>query len=266
MRWVSFDQGNSTLKWCVWETGEGERAVIRNRGSCTEGASVSGLGGLAEHIAGATIESALYCGVTGEESASLVRATWETISGGAPWQEPRETMVIECEDPEQVGRDRLLAAQAAFEVQGEGVVVDAGTALTVDAVGPGPTFLGGAIAPGPSALAEALGRAGAKLFKIDPDPDAGALGRSTSRALEAGVSVGFAGAAERLVEEVAREANLAGAPVILTGGARSFLSREGLFGDRTVRVFADLVHLGLLVAAGVPADLQEERWLSSSGN
>ena len=267
MRWVTFDQGNSSLKWCVWEATSQDRAVVRHHGRCAAGALQAGLVELGERIAGSTIESALYCGVTGSEMTAQVRAGWETISGGAPWCEPRETLAVECEDPERVGRDRRLAAQGAYAlVSASVIVVDAGTALTVDAVGEGPTFLGGAIAPGPEVLADALGRAGAQLFAIAPRPGASALGRSTSQALEAGISVGFAGAAARLVEEVAQEANLIGAPAVVTGGARGYLDREGLFGERTVHVFADLVHLGLLAAAGVVAELQEESWPCSSGN
>jgi len=266
MRWVTFDQGNSSLKWCVWEKVAEDSAVIRHRGRCAADAVQAGLMELGEQIDGSKIESALHCGVTGEERTSEVRTSWETISGGAPWQEPRETLAIECEDPERVGRDRRLAAQGAYALVGASIVVDAGTALTVDAVGQGPTFLGGAIAPGPGVLAEALGRAGAQLFAVEAQPGVKALGRSTSQALEAGISVGFAGAAARLVEEVSREADLSGVPAVITGGARVFFDREDLFGERTVHVFADLVHLGLLAAAGVAAELQEEPWPCSSGS
>lgn len=263
MRWVTIDQGNSSLKWCVWEEVASERATIRERGRCAAGELQAGLARLAESISGVPVESALYCGVAGGESEAAVRAIWETISRGARWEEPTGRLAVECEDPEQVGRDRRLAALGAYALVGASLVVDAGTALTVDAVGEGPTFLGGAIAPGPGVLAEALGRAGAQLFSVEPRPGVKALGRSSREALEAGISVGFAGAAGRLVEEVAREAQLGGAPVVLTGGARSYLDRSGLFGDRGVHVFADLVHLGLLTAAGIGAELQEESWPST---
>jgi hypothetical protein len=44
------------------------------------------------------------------------------------------------------------------------------------------------------------------------------------------------------------------------------LKGEALFGDRPVHVFADLVHLGMLVSVGVKAELQEEPWPSSFGS
>jgi len=263
MRWVTFDQGNSSLKWCLWEAALGDCAKVSHRGRAREGALEDGLQELAEHLDGSSVEAAFYCGVTGEERAAIVRACWKTISGGMPWREPVAELENECEDPDAVGQDRLFAAQAADRLKGDAIVVDAGTALTVDAVRSGPTFLGGAIAPGPEVLADALERAGAKLISIDPRPGASALGRSTAAALEAGISVGFRGAAAGLVDEVSSEADLSSAPVILTGGARSYLSCGGLFGERAVHAFADLVHLGILVSVGVDADLEEEPWPSS---
>jgi len=263
MRWVTFDQGNSSLKWCLWEAAAGAPAAVILRGRAGEGPLESGLVELGDQLAGAPVEAALYCGVTGAAGEAAVRACWETISSGMPWREPRADIESQCEDPEAVGHDRRFAALAAFAQKGEALVVDAGTALTVDAVGSGPTFLGGAIAPGPKLLADALGRGGAELFAIEPKTDARALGRSTADALGAGVSVGFRGAASHLVHEVSLEAGLEGAPVILTGGARSFLKGAGLFGERPVHAFRDLVHLGLLLSEGVEAELEEESWPSS---
>jgi pantothenate kinase type III len=60
--------------------------------------------------------------------------------------------------------------------------------------------------------------------------------------------VGFAGAVRALAEAVAAEAGLAGAPVVLTGGAACFLERAGLFGDRRVVYDEHLVGRGLRAA------------------
>lgn len=51
--------------------------------------------------------------------------------------------------PEQTGIDRVLNVAAAYEQIGNGcVVVDAGTAITIDCCNDRGEFLGGAIAPG----------------------------------------------------------------------------------------------------------------------
>jgi type III pantothenate kinase len=156
--------------------------------------------------------------------------------------------------PQTVGRDRLYAARGALEWTGRAaVVIDAGTALTVDAVRPlddGPfagAFLGGAIAPGPALLADALARGGALLPRVEPELDVPALGRDTPSALRAGIAVGFAGAARELAARVAAEAGLGGAPIVLTGGARAYV-RDVLLDDFEVLEDEHLVHRGLAAA------------------
>ncbi|HVS09381.1 MAG TPA: type III pantothenate kinase, partial [Planctomycetota bacterium] len=68
---------------------------------------------------------------------------------------PRSGLEIATREPERVGRDRLFAARGALEIEpSSAIVVDAGTALTVDALEvraipgerPRARFLGGAIA------------------------------------------------------------------------------------------------------------------------
>lgn len=163
---------------------------------------------------------------------------------------PEVGMEIDCESPETVGRDRLYAALGAWQLaQGPAIVVDAGTALTVDALGQRqgqPCFLGGAIAPGPVLLARSLSEGGAQLFAAEIEADVPALGRDTRRALQSGVTVGFQGAARELVERVSDEAGLQSAPVYLTGGARALLMRPGLFSGCTLIEDDWLVHRGLL--------------------
>ncbi len=113
--------------------------------------------------------------------------------------------------PRSTGADRLANAVAAWRLlRRPCVVVDAGTAVTFDVVGPRGDFLGGAIAPGRALGALALHAGTAKL------PRAGlrgrrAFGRDTASALEAGLTWSLRG----LVREGLRELRL---PSIATGG------------------------------------------------
>jgi len=109
-------------------------------------------------------------------------------------------------------------------------------------------FLGGAIAPGPRLSAAALAAGTARLPRVEPRAGAPALGTITEEAIQAGVVVGFRGAAELLVEELAREVRFEAAPVVLTGGAREFLLVPRPFTARALTVVPDLVHQGLLAA------------------
>ncbi|MEO2160981.1 MAG: type III pantothenate kinase [bacterium] len=164
-----------------------------------------------------------------DEVADLLTRIAECV----PCVQPPAGLDLCLEDSRGVGCDRLYAARAALDLSGmPTVVVDAGTALTVDAVRPCRNsdadhlrgeFLGGAIAPGPRLLAEALTRGGARLPGVDGRPGAPALGKDTPSALEAGIGVGFEGAALHLVQRVADEAGLDQPATVLTGGAAPFL-------------------------------------------
>lgn len=185
------------------------------------------------------------------EQVAEVRALLEGSFSGAAHITPDPGLTLRVDSPETVGQDRLLAARGALDLLSRSaVVVQVGTCLTVDAVSDaeGGTFLGGAIAPGPDLLARALAEGGARLPAVEPLPGAAALGRDTARALQAGVAVGLRGAARELVLEVAREAGLEAAPVVLTGGAREFV-REGLASlGRSLREDEHLVARGMAAA------------------
>ena len=165
-------------------------------------------------------------------------------------------LLLQVDDPAGVGRDRLFAARGALDVVGGScLVVDAGTAMTVDAVRAAAVgeraagaFLGGAIAPGPTLLARVLSEGGARLPRVDPPLEVHALGKDTRAAIAAGVVVGFHAAVLGLVEAVGRESGLGECPVVLTGGeVRRLELALASLGGRTLRA-DDLVHRGLLAA------------------
>jgi len=165
--------------------------------------------------------------------------------------------------PAEVGPDRLFAARGAGQLVGApAIVVDVGTAVTVDAVGldeTGPAFLGGAIAPGARVAARALGEAGARLFDVEPTPGAPALGRTSRDALIAGLVHGQRGTVRELASALAAEAGLGAAPLVVTGGARALLGAPWC-PERWVDE-PELVALGLLAAAlDVPLPPRGPRW------
>jgi type III pantothenate kinase len=151
-------------------------------------------------------------------------------------------------DPETlVGVDRLLNAAAAWDrLKQACVVVDAGTAVTVDFVDGAGTFQGGAIAPGLAMQLRALHEHTDALPAITfRKPSDEAWGRNTSEAMLRGVYEGVRGLVWKLVERYA-EAYGAYPLVIATGG-----DAEDLFGqDELVnRIVPDLTLQGMAVAA-----------------
>lgn len=147
--------------------------------------------------------------------------------------------------PEMYGIDRALAVVEAFHrIRGACVVVDIGTAVTVDAVTVHGDVAGGFIIPGAGLMAHAL--AGATDLpqviheSFDPLP-----GNSTEMAISRGIGIGMTGAIERLI--TAAEGVLGDTvPVVLTGGGAT-----GYAGQltRPVILAPDLVLAGLGRAA-----------------
>jgi type III pantothenate kinase len=252
---LSVDLGNTRCKLCLWAISADRSAELI---AAHEIDGAPGLGQRASTWLAAEprADSAAVSSVAARELEDELCAGLESQVGGAVRRRPDPGLAIEYRAPETVGSDRLFAARGAFEtVRRSAIVVDAGTALTVDVLrveGARAAFSGGAIAPGPKLLAEALARGTARLKLIEPRPGVEALGRDTEAALQSGVVVGFRGAARELVERISAETKLERAPIVLTGGASIFLSNPPAFGARLVHVVPDLVHRGLIAAALAP--------------
>jgi type III pantothenate kinase len=121
--------------------------------------------------------------------------------------------------PDQTGPDRLIAAWAAALLHGRPViVVDLGTATTVDAVDADGFFLGGAILPGLGLAASALAEGTARLPRVELDLPAEAIGADTTAALQSGIVIGHVGAVRELAMRMQAHLVPAGAAA---GHARS---------------------------------------------
>ncbi len=152
-------------------------------------------------------------------------------------------------DPETLtGVDRLLNAAAAYDrLQQACVIIDAGSAITIDFVDGEGTFHGGAIAPGATTQLQALHDHAAGLPELSftaPD-DAEPFGRSTSQAMLKGVFHGIRGMTQRLIEQYA-EFYTAFPQIIATGGdAQVLFETEELVEN----IVPELTLLGIAVAA-----------------
>ena len=134
-------------------------------------------------------------------------------------------LAIRVDRPSEVGADRLVNALAAARLYGTpAVVVDLGTATTLDCVAADGAYVGGAIAPGLELGLEALAARTAKLPRIELRAPDRAIGRDTVAAMQAGTVFGYqaltTGLLARVRHELADMAGVAPAEVhaILTGG------------------------------------------------
>ncbi len=120
--------------------------------------------------------------------------------------------------PSRPGADRLIAARETWmRLRRSAVIVDAGSAVTVDVVSDGGEFLGGAIAPGIRALVAGMAAIAPELPPADPAQVRPYPAGATQDAVNLGVDATACGMAVRLVGE-ARAWIGSEAPVVVTGG------------------------------------------------
>ena len=127
-------------------------------------------------------------------------------------------LVIDMDNPHEVGADRIANAVAAKELYGApAVVVDFGTATNIDVVSQAGSYIGGVISPGLETSATALFSRAARLSAIDLDFPASPLGRNTRAAVQSGLMFGEAAKVDGLVRAIWGELGYE-TPVIATGG------------------------------------------------
>lgn len=122
------------------------------------------------------------------------------------------------DSPETLGADRLVNAYEAYKSYGGSlIVVDFGTATTLDVVDNKGNYIGGSIAPGINLSIKALHQAASLLPKIAVSCPDKIIGKNTKDAMSAGVFWGYIGMIECLVRKTKEEY---GSPmkVIATGG------------------------------------------------
>ena len=174
-------------------------------------------------------------------------------------------IAIRVDRPAEVGADRLVNALAVQRIYGApAVVLDFGTATTVDAVAADGAYVGGAIAPGLELGLEALAARTAKLPRIELRTPDRAIGRDTVAAMQAGTIFGHQALAAGLLARVRRElADASGigpgdVRAVLTGGLSAAPWARGLDGIDAIDPELTLKGLSILhaeVAGGEPLAL-----------
>lgn len=163
-------------------------------------------------------------------------------------------------EPDRVGVDRLLAASAAASLfpQRPLIVMQVGSAMTVDLVRGPHVFAGGAILPGVPMMLRLLGQSADMLPTIDADEltDLPMLpGRSTEQAMRCGTASALVGGAQHLVNRY-RETHGPSTLIVLSGGDGTRLAQHL---PPPIEVVPHLVLHGLVIFAR-NAD-EHGRWL-----
>jgi type III pantothenate kinase len=245
MHLLAISVGNTRTRLGVFRGGDLDQAVALEN---TDPAAI------AQAVGGVTLDRpdapAVMASVNDPVADALERALESAFRGR--WHRFGRDIAVPIRhalpDASSTGQDRLLNALAAYSrFEQACVVIDAGTAVTVDFVDGEGVFQGGAIGPGAGMMLRALHEGTAALpsveFSRQPDPGC-PFGRGTSEAMLLGVRSAVIGMARLLTERYA-EAYGAYPSVIATGG-----DAHALFeGDPIVeRIVPDLTLLGIHAA------------------
>lgn len=142
---------------------------------------------------------------------------------------------------ERLGADRSVACIAALEKYGAPLVVlDFGTATTVDAVNREGAYMGGCITAGIRISADALFMRAAMLPKVELVKPETVLGCTAVGQIQAGTVLGYIGAMEYLIRMAKEELGAPDAHVVATGGlARLIADNTGLIDTVDGRLILD---------------------------
>lgn len=213
------DAGNTRIKWALvraddWlATGVVETA---NPGSLAEGWA---------HLPAAP-QRLVACNVAGERVGDAVAAIASGMGLVPHWlaSSPHAAGVTSAYDrPAQLGADRWAAALGAWRrLHRACVIVNAGTALTVDAIDDAGCFLGGLIVPGIHTMLDALATRTAGLARQTGTYRA--FPSNTGDAMWTGAIDAAIGAVERVLRRLSEHSGRAVEVLVSGGGAELLLS------------------------------------------
>ncbi|MFT5448431.1 MAG: type III pantothenate kinase [Gammaproteobacteria bacterium] len=244
------DLGNSRIKW-------GRVAANARNGEALEEHEGIRYGeeGLDHTLESAwgeleTPKAVVYCAVAPEavvsELVHYVSSRWHLRPHRLAPTHEAHGVVCAYDEPRQLGADRwaALAGARAMCPNSGAIVVDAGTAITVDALSQDGVHIGGVIMPGVRLMRRALGEGTARIGSVGGG-EVNLETHNTASAVATGTVLGAASAVDRVVADYA--ARLGSNPrLLLTGGETPLVDGAS---TTTFEIVPDLVLRGLCIAA-----------------
>jgi len=214
------DAGNSRIKWALFQ--DGELGLVKTS-EHDEAALLSGWKMLAAPA------SVIISNVGGDNLSrtldNVCRRLWTCEPTFAVVTKQVKGLTVAYDQPEKLGIDRWLAMLAVWRADRcPALVIDCGTATTLDAVSAEGRHLGGLIVPGLRTMWSAL----MSQTRIPPVPFElvdDELGKDTAACIAAGASQSLAGLVERMNRRLAAQQGV-NYRVILTGSDAETVSRQ----------------------------------------
>jgi type III pantothenate kinase len=236
---LAIDAGNTRIKWGLWA----------DRGFIAQGALLTARAAeLADalHML-ARPQRVVACSVASVPARAEIEKTLAPWGVQPEWVVSRERqcgVVSRYAVPEQLGADRWAALIGARQRHpGACLVVNVGTAVTIDTLTPAGDFLGGLILPGPELMADALAIGTARLprepgqFEVFPT--------STANAIFSAAVQAICGAIERMERNLAA-AGYSDPQIVVSGGSGDLVASQL---GRPVTLAPNLVLEGLIAIA-----------------
>lgn len=220
---LAVNVGNSRVAMGVFLAGE---LKTTRRVDLTDRANLPGIiRELWSELAKSELPAVAGCSVNPAALEFLEHSIKEVTSQDVQWVGQQLDLPIEVltENPKQTGVDRVLDIAAAYEqMQKACVVVDAGTAITINICDDKGRFLGGAIAPGAGLMLKAMHENTARLPEVALKVPESPIGKTTEEAMLQGVYHGIRGMVKELVESYATHLGF-WPEIIVTGGDAQIL-------------------------------------------
>ena len=227
------DIGNTRTKWAVWQgDSELEQGVV-------ESFSIDWVETLKRRY---SLRYGLVCSTRGDAEVVcnlLQESGLKALVFDADCPVPIKNGYL---TPRTLGRDRLAAAVGAATLypDREVVIIDLGTALTIDHLTADGCFSGGVISPGLEMRFRALHTHTAALPLVEPTDTEGVVGRTTEEAIALGVMNSVAFEIEGYLARFAKK-NGDFIPILTGGAAKYFVKRI----KNTIFAEPNLVFCGL---------------------
>jgi type III pantothenate kinase len=238
---LTFDIGNTQISGGVFDA---EKMILQFRRSSAPGTSSDELGiflrsVLRENdIAAGQISDIACCSVVPAMNYAATSACMKYFS-----LEPlmikagiKTGLKLRYSNPKEIGADRIAAAVGAVGLESDKdlILIDMGTATTVDVITKEKEYCGGAILAGITMSMHALASGTAQLPTVEIVEPEKACGTSTAGAIQSGLYYGTTGGIKELTSVFTREIFGGRKPFIIgTGGLSHLFAHADLF-DRIV--------------------------------
>jgi len=151
---------------------------------------------------------------------------------------------IRTDDPREVGADRIANTAGGLSIfDPPMILIDFGTAITIDAISKNAEYLGGAIIPGIELSMNALYHKAAKLPKVEIAEPPSIIGANTVHSMQSGAFYGYVCLVDGIVKKM-KSVLGAGSKVIATGGEAALVAKSS---ETIEHVEENLTLIGLRV-------------------